>query len=124
MMERMFLICMVSMALVLACGKKDDNKPVVDPVQTPVVECTPKPVADAGPDQSIVVGFNLPNFVRIGTPAVVGSTYSWTPVYGLDDPTKAQPLSTAQQKTEYTLTVTNKCGTASSKVLVHVFIEQ
>ncbi|MDB5227919.1 MAG: hypothetical protein JWN78_2112, partial [Bacteroidota bacterium] len=71
------------------------------------------PVANAGPDKALTCGA-----VTIGTAAVAGYTYSWTPAAGLNDPTLAQP--TASSPNVYTLTVTNLVNgcTASDAVTV------
>jgi gliding motility-associated-like protein len=60
------------------------------------------PVANAGTDATITCA--NPN-VTIGTPAVAGHTYSWSPTTGLDDPNKAQP--SASLANTYTLTIRN-----------------
>lgn len=49
------------------------------------------PVADAGPDIDLCSGNTLP----IGTVALPGLTYSWSPVDSLNDATLAQPSVTA-----------------------------
>lgn len=65
--------------------------------------------ADAGPDRAFCSGSSA----QIGTPAVAGMTYSWSPATGLSDPTSAQPTvnttnaTGAPITTTYTLTVTN-----------------
>ena len=56
-------------------------------------------VADAGSD-----GNYCGNPVLIGTPAVTGYSYSWSPVTGLNNPNVAQPLAAPFQTTTYTLT--------------------
>lgn len=61
-----------------------------------------KPTADAGPDK--VIGCASPS-VQIGTPAVAGHTYTWSPNSNLNNAGIAQPLATANGT--YTLTVRN-----------------
>src|SRR4051812_25163748 len=58
--------------------------------------------ADAGPDQTLTCANP---FAIIGTPAVAGNTYSWSPTGGLNNALVAQP--TAGTPGTYTLTVTN-----------------
>ncbi|MFN8238349.1 MAG: hypothetical protein U0T77_09275 [Chitinophagales bacterium] len=76
---------------------------------------TVRPLANAGIDQTLTC--STPNFV-IGSPAVGGNTYSWSPAAGLSNPAIAQP--TASQPNNYTLTVTktsNGC-TKTDAVLI------
>lgn len=64
----------------------------------------------------------------IGTPALPGHTYAWSPATGLSDPTVAQPIlqltnpsNTAAFTQTYTLTVTNAFGCAATgTVLINV----
>lgn len=58
--------------------------------------------ADAGPDKTLTCANP---FAIIGTPAVTGNTYSWSPAGGLSNASIAQP--TAGTPNIYTLTVTN-----------------
>src|SRR6185436_19566661 len=58
--------------------------------------------ANAGSDQAICSG----NSVTIGTTALSGYTYSWSPTTGLNDPNLAQPTATPTSTTTYTLTMT------------------
>ncbi|MFZ4059301.1 MAG: T9SS type A sorting domain-containing protein, partial [Ferruginibacter sp.] len=63
---------------------------------------------DAGPDQTFCVGSTGP--VAIGTAAVGGVTYSWSPALYLSNSTIAQPNFTAVSSSgtfTYTLTATN-----------------
>ncbi|MBS1744220.1 MAG: T9SS type A sorting domain-containing protein [Bacteroidetes bacterium] len=54
------------------------------------------------PDKFICKG----STVVIGSPAISGATYQWTPATGLSNPTVAQPVASPQVTTTYTLTVT------------------
>ncbi|MCB9231448.1 MAG: T9SS type A sorting domain-containing protein [Bacteroidia bacterium] len=78
------------------------------------------PVANAGSNQTICSG----NSVQIGTPAVSGRSYSWSPATGLNNANIAQPTASPSSSTTYTLTVTNTTGvancTATSTVTVTV----
>ena len=79
---------------------------------------TPAPVADAGPDVS-----TCGDSVTIGTPAVFGYTYSWSPVTGLSNPNIAQPRALPSSTTTYTLTVSangGACPNATDNVVVTV----
>jgi gliding motility-associated-like protein len=72
-------------------------------------------IANAGPDQSSCNG----NSVQIGTPAIPGNTYSWSPAAGLSSTTVAQPMANPSATTSYTLTVTNTAtGCTNSDVVV------
>ncbi len=61
-------------------------------------------VANAGNNVLICPGTST----VIGTPAIVGYTYSWTPTTGLNNPLIAQPIASPTVSTTYTLTVTPK----------------
>jgi hypothetical protein len=59
------------------------------------------PHADAGADITICQGGSG----KLGTPAVSGYIYSWSPTTGLSNPNIAQPLASPSQTTTYTLTM-------------------
>jgi gliding motility-associated-like protein len=85
--------------------------------QVTVAVDTSRPVANAGTDRTITCA--NPTFV-IGSPAIAGNTYSWSPAAGLSNPAIAQP--TASTTGTYTVTVTktaNGC-TASDAVVIAV----
>src|SRR6185437_16629298 len=67
------------------------------------VTVNPLPVANAGLDKTICKG----DSVTIGTPGILGDTYSWSPVTGLSSSTIAQPNASPAISTIYTLTVNN-----------------
>lgn len=90
-------ILLIALFLVVSCSKNDSNS-------TP----TPSPVPTV-------------SMVQIGTPGVVDSSYSWSPMDGLDNPILAQPMASPKKTTLYTVTVTNKCGSVSASTYVHVF---
>ena len=80
-----------------SCGSQSDAvKVTVNPV----------PTANAGPDRTICIG-NSTTLMGSGT----GTSYSWSPTTGLDNPTIAAPLATPSASTNYTITVTdaNNC---------------
>jgi len=72
------------------------------------------PTANAGLDKSICIGANT----TIGTAAVAGNTYSWSPATGLSSTTIAVPTATPTTTTTYTLTVTNAAGCTATDVVV------
>ncbi|MBZ0111153.1 MAG: hypothetical protein K8J08_01700 [Thermoanaerobaculia bacterium] len=74
--------------------------------------CTPAPVADAGPDQTICLG----DSAAIGTGALGGHTYSWSP----GGQTAAQISVSPSTSTSYTVTATTSCSSAQDSVLVTV----
>lgn len=94
--------------------------PTPTPTPTPPV-CTPAPMANAGSDQYIVLASGYPNFTVIGTAAVSDMTYSWSPAAKLDSAVVAQPVAKPVKTTKYVLTTTNKCGSATAEVTVHVY---
>ena len=75
-------------------------------------QCSPQPVADAGPDVVICAGESA----SIGTPAVPGNSYSWAP----GGETTAEITVTPAETTTYTVTASTSCGTASDSVTVTV----
>lgn len=79
-----------------------------------------KPVADAGPDKSLVAG----NSVQLeGSVSGAEYTYLWSPAVYLDDPAKLNPVASPGQTTTYTLTAVseNGCGYTTDEVTVKVF---
>ena len=76
------------------------------------------PLAIAGSNASICVG----NSITLGTSAIAGHTYSWTPSTGLSSATVANPVATPTVTTTYTLTetITASGCQASNTVIVAV----
>ncbi|MCB1056731.1 MAG: M36 family metallopeptidase [Acidobacteria bacterium] len=74
--------------------------------------CTPQPIADAGPNQTITAGQS----VTIGTTAQSGHSYSWSP----GGQTTAQITVSPTTTTTYTVTATTSCGSATDSVTVTV----
>ncbi|AEA44326.1 Ig-like domain-containing protein [Fluviicola taffensis] len=72
------------------------------------------PAANAGVDLSLCINSTSGN--QIGSPAVVGNTYSWNPATDLSDATISNPTvnTTVQGTTQYTVTVTNTLGCEST----------
>ncbi|MDP2386171.1 MAG: ice-binding family protein [Bacteroidota bacterium] len=66
------------------------------------VTVNPLPLAVTGSNTSVCVGSS----VTLGTSAVSGNTYSWSPVAGLSSGTSAQPFASPLTPTTYTLTET------------------
>jgi hypothetical protein len=75
------------------------------------------PSVNAGPDKLICLG----NAVSIGTPAVAGNSYLWSPATGLSSVTDAQPVASPAFSTSYYLTVSNSVG-CSTKDTVTVLV--
>ncbi len=81
-------------------------------------ELCPVPTANAGPNKNLTCALAS---ATIGTAAVAGNTYSWSPAAGLSAANVAQPTASPNATTIYTVTVTNACGcTATSTVNVDV----
>jgi PKD repeat protein len=77
------------------------------------------PTANAGTDKSL--NCTIPSST-LGTAAVSGNTYAWSPATNLSSTTSAQPTASSVATTTYTVTVTttaNGC-TATDAVLVSV----
>lgn len=73
---------------------------------------------DAGADQQVCPG----DSVTIGglPTGPVGSTYSWTPLTGLNNPTTANPIASPTVTTKYFVTVTNDTCSGIDSVIVTV----
>jgi CHU_C Type IX secretion signal domain len=82
--------------LVLTCGKFYRVKLAVSNCCTPwdetvrliFIRCPPR--VEAGPDRTVCSCCG-PQKLQIGTPGVPGTTYSWSPAIGLDNPTSPNP---------------------------------
>lgn len=72
-------------------------------IATDMVTVSPIVAAAAGEDQIVCTGHS----VLLGAPSIPGSTYSWSPAIGLDNPNIAQPTAVVTTSIVYTLTVTN-----------------
>lgn len=84
------------------------------------VNVLPTPTSNAGPDVTKNCIQN-PTGAVIGTAAVAGNTYAWTPTTGLSSATAAQPTANPIVTTTYTVTTTNAAGcTATDQVIVTV----
>jgi hypothetical protein len=83
-----------------------------------VVNVNPLPIANAGLNQSICNNAAI----QIGTVAVAGNTYLWTPASNLSSPTAANPTANPSSTTTYTVVVTNTATgcTNSDAVVVSV----
>lgn len=75
-------------------------------------QCSPSPVANAGPDQAICPG----NTVTLGTAAQPNTTYLWSP----GGETTAQITVSPASTTVYTVTATTTCGSTSDSATVTV----
>jgi hypothetical protein len=83
-----------------------------------VVSINALPLANAGGNASICIG----NSVTLGTSAISGHSYSWTPSAGLSSASVANPVATPTVTTTYTLTetITASGCVASNSVIVAV----
>lgn len=61
------------------------------------------------------------NKVLIGSKAIPGQTYQWSPLDAVVSPKASETLVAPKKTTLYTVTATSPCGVAKSSVLVHVF---
>lgn len=120
-----FLLGVVGLTAILAvpaCSEREMS--IANEAPHVVPDCEPKPVAEPGGDQYLILKEDMPNFVFIGTPEVDGTQYEWSPKAGLDEPKSAITIAHPEKTTIYTLTVKNKCGVAKAPVTVHVLKEQ
>ncbi|MEX2588696.1 MAG: T9SS type A sorting domain-containing protein, partial [Chitinophagales bacterium] len=67
--------------------------------------------ADAGNDTLFCKSYM--NGVKLGTPAIAGLSYSWSPTKGLDNSSIAQPTANPDSNMKYTLTITDDNTTSS-----------
>ncbi|MEX0812320.1 MAG: T9SS type A sorting domain-containing protein [Chitinophagales bacterium] len=67
--------------------------------------------ADAGNDTLLCKSYM--NGVKLGTPAIAGLSYSWSPTKGLDNSSIAQPTANPDSNMKYTLTITDDNTTSS-----------
>jgi gliding motility-associated-like protein len=84
------------------------------------INVSKKPVANAGPDKSILIG----QTTQLSA-SVAGSniSYSWSPALFIDDVNALQPFVNPQADAVYTLQVISNdgCGVAADSVKVHVY---
>ena len=75
-------------------------------------------LANAGNNQVICASSS----VQIGTAAIVGYSYNWTPANGLSSSSVAQPLANPTATTTYTLTTvaSNGCAATSQVVVTNI----
>lgn len=94
----------------------------------------PPPVVDPGKDKTITLLDGRPNSVYIGTPALPGQSYLWSPEYDsankiLSDARIAEPIASPSRTTKYKIVArreaTAQCPAleASSEMTVHVYRE-
>ncbi len=82
------------------------------------VDAISTPFADAGPNRTVCSGSSV---VLGGSPSgVAGSTFSWSPTFGLDNPNIANPSASPNANTTYTLTVSRNGCSRQDQVLVEV----
>jgi gliding motility-associated-like protein len=75
----------------------------------------PAPTADAGLDTSIALGYST---ILTGSG---GTSFTWTPITGLDNPFNPNPVASPVTSTVYTLTITDDNGcTASDSVSITI----
>ena len=79
------------------------------------VFATALPVANAGADVGICSGHSTQ------LQASGGTTYQWSPTYGLSNPNISNPVANPIFTTTYTVTVSSICGVATDDVVVTVY---
>lgn len=79
-----------------------------------LVSITTTPSVNAGIDATICEG------ASVSLNASGSGTYTWTPTTGLSNPFIANPVATPTVTTDYTVTISDVCGTASDVVTVNV----
>lgn len=87
-----------------------------------VANLTTGVTANAGPDLTLCSNFTT----TLGTPAIAGQSYTWTPTTSIDNPNIAEPTFTfpnvgsGQTSTDYTVEVTDGVCTTFDYVTVNV----
>ncbi len=81
----------------------DDASPSMCDTALVLITVNPSPVANPGLPQTVCYG----DTISIGSPPVIGYTYSWTPDRGLGSYSVSAPLASPDDTTTYTLLVTN-----------------
>ncbi len=76
------------------------------------------PLADAGPDKITCVGAST----TLGTSAVAGNTYSWSPSAYLSNATISNPIANPPISTTYYLTVTNPANSCPKIDTVNIVV--
>lgn len=90
----------------------------VDMSDDMILEINLLPLANAGEDEIIYIGYP-PYSAQLN--ATGGITYSWSPTEGLSDPNIGNPIAQPETSTLYTVTVTDENGcTATDDVFVEV----
>lgn len=77
------------------------------------------PVADAGPDISIIKGTSVQLTAHAGGQAV---NFSWTPAVFMNDPHSLQPVINPPHDTSYVLTVVSNAGCGTDMDTMKVFV--
>jgi C1A family cysteine protease len=80
--------------------------------------CSPQPIPFVG--ESDTQSVNAGQSVMLGGMPVLGQTYRWDPVDGLDDPKSSSPIATPKKSTVYTLYTSSVCGSGTKTVAVGV----
>ncbi|CAN5377977.1 hypothetical protein BH09BAC5_BH09BAC5_09380 [soil metagenome] len=82
---------------------------------TVFITSSPGPVANAGPDQTIITGMTATIGGNPTGPS--GSTYGWGPSTGLGDPTSSNPVASPAATTTYIVVVTDANGCIGSDTM-------
>ncbi|RYG15823.1 MAG: gliding motility-associated C-terminal domain-containing protein, partial [Chitinophagaceae bacterium] len=82
------------------------------------VNINPKTEANAGIDQRILAGQSLQ---LNGEAKGANTTFSWSPIDYLDDPTRLNPTATPPEDVIYRLTVNSDCGAVTDDVFIKVY---
>ncbi|MBL7742059.1 MAG: WG repeat-containing protein [Chitinophagaceae bacterium] len=83
-----------------------------------VVVTNSNPTANAGSDKSMCPGLST----VIGSPAISGNIYSWSPATYLSNPNIAAPVSTTPVSATYIVTVSNIANGCTDTDTVNIFV--
>lgn len=86
---------------------------------TVTVTLVEKPLADAGPDKTILAGSSVALSASVSGQDV---SFAWSPADQLSDATALQPLASPTADIDYVLTATSNAGCGIDRDTVHVFV--
>jgi gliding motility-associated-like protein len=86
---------------------------------TVTVTLVEKPLADAGPDKTILAGSSVVLSASVSGQDV---SFAWSPAGQLNDATALQPLASPTADIDYVLTATSNAGCGIDRDTVHVFV--
>ena len=108
----------------IGCGNVNNTATITSGVinfvqQTNTISVSAYPYANAGVDRSICIGANT----TLGSSAIAGYTYLWTPSTGLNATTIVEPIANPTTTTQYIVAVTQTAGGCVTRDTVLVTVD-